>query len=496
MPPRSATPTTPKARLAGVIKSARDIMRKDSGLNGDLDRLPQLSWLLFLRAFDGLVEEEGAALDENYQPALDEAHRWSTWAGDSKLTGDALIKFVEGDLIPYLRSLQSDDENDPRNVISTVFKDVSNRMASGVLLRDLIDKVNEVHFTSDDDIHTMAFLYESLLKEMRDAAGDSGEFYTPRPVIRFMVQQSFLELGESILDPACGTGGFLVEAYEALRARATSTVDQVRLHNDLRGIEKKSLPYLLGTMNLLLHGVHQPRIVRANALVQMRNDTGPRSQVKVVLTNPPFGGEEEDSVAKLFPPGFQTQETAWLFLTAILDKVKKDGRCAIVLPNGSLFGTGVGTRIKERVLAEANLHTIIRLPQGVFAPYTQIPANLLFFEKSGPTREVWFYEIPNPEGRSKYSKTLPMRFEDFGSCTAWWGGRDRAGRAENERAWRLAINEIKSRDYNLDASNPYVAENLTQRSPEDIVSELIKNEQEILDILTSLQDDLGGSSDE
>lgn len=493
MPPRSqATPTTPKARLAATIKSARDIMRKDAGLNGDLDRLPQLSWLLFLRAFDGLVDGVGPLLDPDYRPAIDDRHQWKTWAGNRDLTGDELLEFVDRDLLPYLRSLVGDDENDPRNVISTVFKDTHNRMLSGVLLRDLINKVGEVHFTSGDDIHTMAFLYESLLKEMRDAAGDSGEFYTPRPVIRFMVQQSFLELGESILDPACGTGGFLVEAYEALKGKIGSPMEQAQLHHNLRGIEKKSLSYLLGVMNLLLHGVDRPRILRDNALVRMCNETGPRNQVKVVLTNPPFGGEEETSVAKLFPPGFQTQETAWLFLKAILDKVKRNGRCAIVLPNGSLFGGGVGTRIKERLLAEANLHTVVRLPASVFAPYTDIPTNILFFEKPGPTREVWFYQIPTPQGRRGYSKTMPMRFEEFDPCANWWGGRERINRAEGEFSWRVTVGEIEARDYNFDFTNPHVSDNFVHRAPEDIVDEFIKTEREILDILLSLQVDLGG----
>lgn len=333
-------PGTSQTRLASLIKSARDTMRKDAGMNGDLDRLPQLSWLLFLKAFDERVEQEGEALDpDGYRRAIEEPYRWEDWATDLDFSGDELKSFVNEKLIPHLAGLVGDDAEDPRNVISTIFKDVVNRMQSGTLLRDLVNIVNQIHFVSTDDIHTMAFVYESILKEMRDAAGDSGEFYTPRPVNRFMVQQSFLELGESILDPASGTGGFLVQAYEALKGQVKTDTQRRRLHKDIRGIEKKPLPYLLGSMNLLLHGIDAPHVRRGNALLEMRNSNA-ADKVDVVLTNPPFGGEEETTVVKAFPDGFRTQETAWLFLYSILDQLKLGGRCAIVLPNGSLFATG------------------------------------------------------------------------------------------------------------------------------------------------------------
>lgn len=482
--------TTPKAQLASIIKTARDIMRKDAGLNGDLDRLPQLSWLLFLRAFDERVEQVGPALDRGYRPAIEEPYRWQDWADAPDFSGPELIDFVNLKLLPHLRSLANGSENDPRNVISTVFKDIHNRMLSGVLLRDLVNEVNKIHFASNEDIHTMAFLYESILKEMRDSAGDSGEFYTPRPVIKFMVQQSFLKLGESILDPACGTGGFLVEAYETLHHEVERAIHREQLHNNLRGIEKKSLPYLLCMMNLLLHGVDQPRVVHDNALVRMRGESNPTRQVNVVLTNPPFGGEEEDSVAKLFPQGYQTQETAWLFVRAILDKIKPGGRCAIVLPNGSLFGGGVGARIKDRLMRDCDLHTIVRLPQGVFAPYTQIPANLLFFSRTGPTKQTWFYQIPLPEGRRGYTKTKPMQFDEFDECVKWWGGETRQGREENESAWRVSIADIKASSYNLDLSNPHVSDDLAHRPPQELIAEMIKTEREMLDLLSELQKEL------
>ncbi|MFE1209243.1 N-6 DNA methylase [Streptomyces albidoflavus] len=492
---KAAAATTSRTRLASVIKSARDTMRKDAGLNGDLDRLPQLSWLLFLKAFDQRVEQVGPLLDPDYRPAIEEPYRWQDWATKLDFSGNELKTFVNDELIPHLAGLKGadGDAEDPRNVLSTIFKDVNNRMQSGTLLRDLVNLVDKIHFDSSDDIHTMAFLYESILKEMRDAAGDSGEFYTPRPVNRFMVQQSFLKLGESILDPACGTGGFLVQAYEDLVQRVETDTQRRQLHDDIRGIEKKSLPYLLASMNLLLHGIGAPRLVRENALLQMRDATA-ADRVDVVLTNPPFGGEEERSVVEKFPKGYQTQETSWLFVHAILDQLKKDGRCAIVLPNGSLSDGGVGSRIKQKLMKECDLHTIVRLPQGVFAPYTQIPSNLLFFEKGRPTEEVWFYEVPLPDGRRGYTKTKPMRVEEFAPCVEWWGGEKREGREEGSNAWRVSATEIEKAGFNLDIPNPYVGEDLAHRSPDELVNELIKAESEILGLLEDLREELGGTA--
>ncbi|NRQ35617.1 N-6 DNA methylase [Nonomuraea sp. NN258] len=479
---------TSRARLGAVIKSARDIMRKDAGLNGDLDRLPQLSWLLFLRAFDALEESRRLA-DRGYRPAIEAPYRWRDWAEDDDLYGDALRDFVNGRLLPYLKGDLKDEA--PRdNVLVDLFKDMHNRMLSGYLLGDLVRQLNEINFASSDDIHTMAYLYETILREMRDAAGDSGEFYTPRPVIRFMVKQSFLSLGESILDPACGTGGFLVESLEELSVKADGTEAWKQLQKDLRGIEKKPLPYLLCLMNLILHGIDTPAVVRNNALVQMTSETGDASKVSVILTNPPFGGEEENSISERFAKGIRTKETAWLFLVAILDKLKPGGRCAIVLPNGVLFGEGAGTRIKERLLRECNLHTVVRLPQGVFAPYTQIPANLLFFEKTGRTEETWFYEILPPEGRKGYSKTKPMRDEEFDECAAWWGGRKREGRQENEHAWRVPVADIEAGGFNLDLSNLNAKDDLAHRPPAELLSDLIAMERQILGLLEGLAVDL------
>ncbi|MGI9016995.1 MAG: N-6 DNA methylase [Euzebya sp.] len=486
---KAATATSPQAKLAAVIKSARDTMRKDAGLNGDLDRIPQLAWLLFLKAFDGL-EENREITNAKHRPAIEPPYRWRDWAADPNGgTGNALIDFVDTKLLPYLRGLSGTAAHDPREVLAAVFKETNNRMLSGYLLRDVVNKVNEINFASSDDIHTMAHLYESMLKDMRDAAGDSGEFYTPRPVIRFMVQQVAPQLGEVILDPACGTGGFLVEALAEIEQKVETTQQRRKLHENLRGIEKKQQPYLLGMMNLVLHGVGQPNVTRGNALNRPITQISRAERVDVVLMNPPFGGAEEKSIQANFPAGKQAAETAWLFLQLVIRRLKDGGRCGIVVPNGVLFGDGAGARIKQQLLTECNLHTVVRLPDGVFEPYTAIPSNLLFFDKTGRTKEVWFYEIPPPEGRKKYSKTKPMRFEEFADCQAWW-----TDRAENEQAWRVAIADIETNGWNLDLRNPHGPEDLSHRPPKELLDELVKVEREILTLVEELQAELAGDA--
>lgn len=483
---KAATAVSPQAKLAAVIKSARDAMRKDAGLNGDLDRIPQLAWLLFLKAFDGLEQNREVTL-RDFRSAIEEPYRWRDWAADPNgPTGEALLSFVNGKLLPYLRELTGTGTHDPRDVLAAVFKETNNRMLSGYLLRDVVNKINEINFASADDIHTMAHLYESMLREMRDAAGDSGEFYTPRPVIRFIVQQVDPRLGDIILDPACGTGGFLVESLEHLAPKVRTAQQQRALHSNLRGIEKKPLPYLLGMMNLVLHNVGNPNITRGNALARPITQISKGERVDVILTNPPFGGEEEKSIQSHFPAGKQTAETAWLFLQLVIRQLRDGGRCGIVAPNGLLFGDGVGARIKQQLLTECNLHTVVRLPDGAFAPYTDIPSNLLFFDKTGRTKEVWFYALPPPEGRKKYSKTKPIRFEEFAACQDWW-----TDRTETERAWRIPIADIEANGYNLDLRNPNRPDDLAHRPPAELLAELVDTEHEILALLKALQSEMG-----
>ncbi len=461
--PRQTTasqPLTTAAQLGGIVKSARQIMRKDKGLSGELDRLPILTWVMFLKFLDDLEqrrETDAVLRGKPFQPAIVPPYRWRDWATDEGgITGDELIAFInleravlpdgrEGPgLFTYLRNLQGTNGGDRRDVIATVFKGLQNRMQNGYLLRDVINKVNGIHFNASDEMHTLSRLYETMLREMRDAAGDSGEFYTPRPVVRFMVEVTDPRLGETILDPACGTGGFLAETMGHLEPQCHSVEDRATLQNSaLRGGEAKPLPYLLVQMNLLLHGLEYPRIDPGNSLDVKLNEIGDRDRVDVILTNPPFGGEEERGILGGFPQDMQTAETALLFLQLIMRKLKRPGqgaenggRAAVVVPNGTLFADGIAARIKEALVKGFNLHTIVRLPEGVFSPYTDIPANLLFFDRSGPTRDIWFYQIPPPEGRKKYSKTKPMDYAEFEACLAWWGQRE-----ENTQAWKLPFGD-------------------------------------------------------
>jgi type I restriction enzyme M protein len=490
----TAEKTTTQARLSTVIKESRNIMRKDAGLNGDLDRLPQMAWLLFLKAFDDL-EVQRQILDRTYVPVIKDGFRWRDWvsgAPKSRQTGVELITFVDGRLLPHLAKLQgSGKPGDPRDTLGSIFRETRNRMLSGYLLRDLVDQIDQVHFTSSDDIHTMAHLYESMLREMRDAAGDSGEFYTPRPLVRFIVERVDPQVGETVLDPAVGTGGFLVGAFEHMRAQAKTGPELRSIKDKLRGFEKKPMPFLLCQMNMLLHEIDRPNVVRGNALAHTVAEMR-REKVDVVLTNPPFGGEEEGHIPANFPAAMRTAETSWLFLQLVMARLSKspNGRCGIVVPNGVLFDQGVGARIKAELMTKFNLHTVIRLPNGVFAPYTLIPSNVLFFEKGTQAKDVWFYHHPLPEGRKNYTKTKPLRFEEFADCEAWWGGRTRRGRVESAQAWRVSSKEIAESGYNLDLRNPHRPDDLMHRAPSELVKELIETESEILSLLTQLQTDV------
>ena len=436
---------------------------------------------------------EREIVDADYRPAIEEPYRWRDWAADpiDGATGNDLLYFVNDELFPYLCDLVGETDRDPRDVLATVFRETYNRMVSGYLLRDVVDQVNRIDFTSSEDVHTMALLYESMLREMRDAAGDSGEFYTPRPVIRFMVQMTNPKLGEIILDPACGTGGFLVEALELLEPKVSTVAERAELRENLRGIEKKPLPYLLGMMNLLLHGLDRPNLQRGNALARPLKEIKASEKVDVILTNPPFGGEEEKSILSNFPAGTRTAETAWLFMQLVQRLLAPGGRCAIVVPNSVLFSDGIGGRIKEELLKSCNLHTVVRLGSGVFAPYTDIPSNLLFFEKTGETKDIWFYEIPVPEDRKKYSKTRPMRFEEFADCCEWWGSGQRIGRVETGQAWQIKTSELVESGWNLDLKNPNRHDELAHRPPDELVTELIETEREILNLLGVLDAEFG-----
>jgi type I restriction enzyme M protein len=502
---REAPALTTAQKLSSTIKSARDIMRKDKGLNGDLDRLPMLTWVMFLKFLDDMErirEDEAVLAGRPFAPAVEPPYRWRDWAADRDgITGDDLLRFVNQDeavrpdgqrgpgLFAYLRGLQGQEGGDRRDVIATVFRGVDNRMRSGYLLRDLINKIDEIHFTSSDEIHVLGNLYESMLREMRDAAGDSGEFYTPRPVVRLIIKALDPRIGETVLDPAAGTGGFLVEAFEHLRAQAETVEKRELLQGrTLFGGEPKSLPYLLCQMNLLLHGVERPQIDPGNSLRFRLSEIGDAERFDVIATNPPFGGEEEAGIQGNFPSDLRTNETALLFLQLIMRRLrrpvagKRGGRAGVVVPNGTLFAGGVAARTKAELLREFDLHTVVRLPNGVFAPYTSIPTNVLFFERGGPTREIWYYEHPLPEGKKNYTKTAPIQFEEFGPLLAWWSNRE-----ENERAWKVDAATVAAEGYNLDRKNPHAAVDFAHLPPEQLVEDILAKERRIIELLEEVR---------
>jgi type I restriction enzyme M protein len=516
-PASAQAPLTTAARLRAVVKSCRDIMRKDKGLNGDLDRLPMLTWVMFLKFLDDheqVRRVEATLQGRAFRVTVEAPYRWRDWnppnsTGPSEdglhnaMTGDALIAFIGQDeavrpdgtrglgLFAYLRSLEGRaDQVDLRTIISSIFRGTANRMQSGYILRDVLDKVTEIHFSSSEEIHTLSHLYESMLKEMRDAAGDSGEFYTPRPLVRMIVKAIDPRPGEVILDPAAGTGGFLVEAFDHLRPLCRTVEDFTRLQTEsLFGIEAKSLPYLLCQMNLVLHGLESPNIDPLNALRFRMSEIGDRDRVDVIVTNPPFGGEEEKGIQGNFPEDRQVAETALLFLQLITRKLRRTGRGAnqagragVVVPNGILSAEGVAARIKQDLLDGYNLHTVVRLPNGVFSPYTPIPTNVLFFDRSGPTDEIWYYEHPLPEGRKNYTKTKPLQFDEFDGMLKWWDSR-----VENERAWRVRAADIASSGYNLDVRNPSTPSRLEHLPPEQLIDEIVRAEDRIGEITASIR---------
>ncbi len=474
MAKKKAKPRTTSQRLASVVKSCRDIMRKDKGLNGDLDRLPQLTWMMFLKFLDDLEaqdEIEANLADGLFQPLIPEPYRWRDWAADEDgTTGDDLLAFINNDeavrpdgtrgpgLFTMLKSLEGGNGLDRRDVVSRVFSGTANRMLNGYLIRDVLNRLNEIHFTSSEELHTLSALYEGMLKEMRDAAGDSGEFYTPRPVIQLMVALIDPKLGEKVLDPACGTGGFLVETYEHIKKSVSTPDEREKLQRDtLFGGEAKSLPYLLGEMNLLLHGVEVPNIDYGNSLSLKLTEIGDRDRVDVILTNPPFGGEEEASIKTNFPADKQTSETALLFLQLIMRRLRrpghppgaKGGRAAVVVPNTTLFYSGVAERVRKDLL-KAGLHTVLRLPLGVFEPYTDIETNILFIDPGVADGRVLYYRLDPPDGRTKYSKTQPLRFEEFAEFRLLVEARS----DDSQSAWFESVDVLSEQKTNLDRHNP------------------------------------------
>lgn len=430
------------------IKGIRDIMRKDTGVDGDAQRISQMVWMLFMKIFADKEEEWELTID-GYESPIPTNLKWQNWASDDEgLTGDQLMEFINNELFPTLQNL--DISFSPQaKIIRSVFDDTYNFMKNGTLFRQVINVIDKIDFNSSTERHLFNDLYETILKELQ-SAGSSGEFYTPRAVTQFMTDIVNPKLGESILDPACGTGGFLTCGIEHVRKQVSTSKDRDLLQSSIRGIEKKPLPHLLCTTNLMLHGFDLPAVRRDNLLSKPYADWGKSDRVDIILTNPPFGGTEEDGTETNFPSKFRTKETADLFLALIIKLLKDGGRCAVVLPDGTLSGEGVKTRIKEELMEKCNLHTIVRLPNGVFNPYTGIKTNVLFFDKGKPTKDVWYFEHPYPEGVKSYNKGKPINIKEFDLEKAWWNNRE-----ESKHAWKVSTEDIKARGYNLDIKNPH-----------------------------------------
>ena len=485
------------SNVSGIIKSIQDIMRKDVGVDGDAQRISQLVWLFFLKIYDDR-EAEVEMLEDDYQSPLPEALRWRHWAADKEgITGDDLNDFVNLELFPVLKTKlvitttstepEAIDQVKRALVIHNLFEDAYNYMKSGTLMRQVINKICEIDFNNTEDRHTFGNIYEQILKDLQ-SAGNAGEFYTPRAVTQFIVNRVDPKLAESVLDPACGTGGFLACTIDHKREQyVNNSKDEAVLVGSIHGVEKKSLPHMLCTTNMILHGIDTPTQIEHDNMLSRRayTDYGEKDRVNVIVTNPPFGGQEEDGVENQFPATMRTRETADLFMSLVIKLLKKDGRAAVVLPDGFLFGEGMKTRLKERLLNECNLHTIVRLPNGVFNPYTGIKTNILFFTKkseadSPATQNVWYYEHPYPEGVVSYNKTKPMRFEEFATECAWWGDEADGfkSRVENEQAWQISREDIIARNYNLDIKNPHVVEQVVH-DPKELLEQYAQQQKDI-----------------
>ena len=435
--------------------------------------------MFFLKIIDD-QDQELELTRNGYVPPIPEKFQWRNWAADPEgITGEALLAFVNGELFPALKGLQlTGKPGDRRKVVRDVFEDAYNYMKSGQLMRQVLNKINGVDFNTLADRQHFGDIYEQILTDLQ-SAGNAGEYYTPRAVTAFMVDRIDPHPGEILFDPACGTGGFLTCSIRHMRDRYVKKPAQEQaMQAGLRAVEKKQLPHMLCVTNMLLHGIEDPSFVRHdNTLARPYISYTQSDRVDIVLTNPPFGGREEDGIESNFPAHFRTKETADLFLALIVRLLKKDGRAAVVLPDGTLFGEGVKTRLKEHLMEECNLHTIVRLPNSVFKPYASIGTNLLFFEKGSATKDIWFWEHRVPDGQKAYSMTKPIRFEHLKDCIDWWGGAKRKGRKETPQAWKVTAEEVKARGYNLDIKNPHTVAD-DHGDPDVLLADLTKAEGE------------------
>ena len=443
------------SNLTGFVKRLRDIMRNDAGINGDAQRIEQITWLLFLKVYDA-KEQDWEFDDSDYKSIIPENCRWANWAVDDKsgkaMTGDTLLNFVNNTLFPTLKKLPVDKDTPIKKaIVQTTFADANNYMKDGVLLRQVINVIDELDLSDYDEIHAFGEIYENILKELQ-SAGSAGEFYTPRAVTDFMAKMIKPQIGEQMADFACGTGGFLTSWLKELQPQIKTTADRKAFGTSIYGIEKKQFPYMLCITNLLLHDVDTPRVYHDNSLLRKVLDYTDDDRFDIVLMNPPYGGSEKNEVKSNFPADLASSETADLFMSVIMYRLKQNGRAAVILPDGFLFGTdNAKINIKNKLLTQFNLHTVIRMPGSVFAPYTSITTNILFFDNTHPTEETWFYRIDMPEGYKHFSKTKPMKLEHFAPVIDWWNNRTEINIDGFDKAKKYTAKQlIEDFNYNLD----------------------------------------------
>jgi type I restriction enzyme M protein len=473
------------ANVGAVVNSIRNIMRQDRGISGDAQRLEQLGWMLFLKILDD-KDQELEMIKDNYLSVIPYRFRWCNWAANAEgITGDELLIFIDSTeesskgLFASLRDLKDPTHPKRAAIVKEVFDGSNNFMKSGYEMRKVINKLNEIDFNNSEDKHIFGDIYESILQELRDA-GNKGEYYTPRAVTQLMTQLTDPKLGEKILDPAAGTGGFLTAAIDHVRANYVQTVDDEHvLQKSITGWELKPVAYVLGLTNLILHEMDVPDYHYIDSLKKEYNSISRKDEVDVILANPPFGASIADGVETNFPAAFRCKESADLFVILMLQLLKANGRCAIVLPDGSITGEGVKARIRERLLTNVNLHTIVRLPQSTFFPAT-VSTNLLFFQKGTPTKEIWYYEHKLPAGQKSYSKTKPIQFEEFTPLIEWW-----ANRTETDQAWKVRVEDLKG--FDLDVKNPIQKVEELEHSSVDIFGLLDSSLNRSFEILNEIK---------
>lgn len=473
------------SNISGIIKTIQNIMRKDKGVSGDAQRIEQLGWMITLKILDD-KDAELELLTDNYVSVIPKELQWRSWAADSEgLTGDTLKDFVDNSLFPGLQNLDVSGLDGGVNtravLIRDIFSGTNNYMKNGTTIRQVVNKLNEIDFNASEDRHLFGDIYESLLRDLQ-SAGNYGEFYTPRAITELMAEIINPRLGETVLDPACGTGGFLTCAIENIRKQDVHTADDLKvLENSIRGQEFKPLPFMLCVTNLILHDIEVPNVLYIDSLNREYTSIGAKDRIDVILANPPFGASVSDGVETNYPAQFRTTESADLFLLLMIRYLKNGGRAAIVLPDGSLTGDGVKQRIRQEFLEKCNINTIVRLPNSVFQPYASVATNLLFFTKGEPTKEIWYWEHHLPEGQKSYSKTKPIQKSEFDSLKAWWNNR-----SENEQAWKVDIKTLKNNGYNLDIKNPFIKEEEKTYSTEELLSMLHESFKKSDELITEL----------